>query len=800
MLTCQSFVNRNRSGFSRTLTQQLPRFISASLFSSDSSSSQPEVNVSLSSGRVVQISSGNLARFANGSAVVTIGDTAVMATAVSKSKPGGSSSSFLPLVVDYRQKAAAAGRIPTNFLRRELGPSEKEILSARLVDRSVRPLFPAEFRCDTQLVCNILAIDASNLPDVQAINAASAALSLSDIPWNGPVGAVRIGLVDKEIIINPTRKELQSSDLDLVVSATKQNLVVMLEGKGNVVNENELRMAIKKGTQEAQLIINGIEKLQKQSGKPKRTLDPLIPVDQEIEDAVRTMSEMRLREIFRDFAHDKISRDVAVSNTRGDTLDKVWSSYPSVDPALISDVFNRFTKKVFREMVFEENRRCDGRYLDDVRKISCSVNLYKPLHGSSLFQRGQTQVLATVALDSPESALKLDHLTSLDTGVKSKNFFLHYEFPPYATGETGKIGPVGRREIGHGALAEKGLLPVIPSDHPFTIRLTSEVLESNGSSSMATVCAGSMALMDAGIPITEPAAGVAIGLLTKYENNDTKHLQDYRILTDLLGIEDYMGDMDMKVAGTRKGMTAIQADIKVPGIPLKVVMESLQKAMEARFKVLDIMGETISATRSLRKDCWPVTDKMLIEPHQRSKLIGPGGLNLRKLYLETGVQVNQEDDCSFRIFAPSEAAMHEAKEYLDGLMKVEKIPDLEFGAIYTARIVELKDTGVMVTLYPSMPPTLLHNSQLDQRKIAHPSALGLEVGSDLQVKYFGRDPVSGFMRLSRKVLQGPATSLIRNLDRSTAINSNTSSTLNASSPTENSNSNSQSSGGAEVKS
>ncbi|EAT48007.1 AAEL000922-PA [Aedes aegypti] len=731
----------------------------------------PDVDVALSTGRVIRISSGKYARFADGCSVVSVGDTAVMVTAVAKPKPSGGNNSFLPLVVDYRQKAAAAGRIPTNFLRRELGPSEKEILAARLVDRSIRPMFPAEYRSDTQLVCNMLAIDSSNLPDVQAINAASAALALSDIPWNGPIGAVRVGLVDNEIIINPTRKELQLSSLDLVVTAAKQNLVVMLEGRGNVVNENELRMAIKKGTKEAQLIINGIEKLQKSFGKPKRTLDPLPQAAEEIEAAVRTMAEMRLREIFRDFAHDKLSRDQAVTNSRTDTIDKVWSSYPNVDPALITDCFNRFSKTVFREMIFEENRRCDGRQLDDLRKISCGVNLHKPLHGSALFQRGQTQVFATVALDSHESALKLDPITSLDMGVKSKNFFLHYEFPPYATGETGKIGPVGRREIGHGALAEKGLVPIIPHEHPFTIRLTAEVLESNGSSSMATVCAGSMALMDAGIPVQEAAAGVAIGLVTKYENNDTKHLQDYRILTDLLGIEDYMGDMDMKVAGTRRGMTAIQADIKVPGIPLKVVMESLQKAMEARFRILDIMDETIASARTLKKDCWPVTDQLQIEPHQRSKLVGPGGINIRRLYLETGVQLNQEDEHTFRIFAPSEAAMHEAKEYLESLMKVEKIPDLEFGAIYTAKIVELKDTGVMVTLYPSMPPALLHNSQLDQRKIAHPSALGLEVGSEIQVKYFGRDPVSGFMRLSRKVLQGPATGMIRNLDRSASSSS-----------------------------
>ena len=538
-----------------------------------------------------------------------------------------------------------------------------------------------------------------------------------------------------------------------------------MEGKGNVVLLQELQKAIKIATQEAQLIIQGIEKLQKTFGKPKRVLEPVRRVSEEIESAVRSMCEMRLREIFRDFSHDKISRDNAVSVVRTDTLDRVWSSYPGEDPTLISDCINRFVKDIFREMIFTEERRCDGRYLDDMRRISCSVDLYKPLHGSALFQRGQTQVLATVSLDSQESALKLDTISALDSGLKSKNFFLHYEFPPYATGETGKIGPIGRREIGHGALAEKGLVPIIPNNYPFTIRLTSEVLESNGSSSMATVCAGSLALMDAGVPISAPAAGVAIGLITKYENNDTKHMEDYKILTDLLGIEDYLGDMDMKIAGTSKGITAIQADLKIPGIPLKVVMEALQKATDAKGRILDIMENCMPSFRKIRKDCWPVSSQFKIEPHQRARLIGPGGLNIRKLYLETGVQLTQESEESYVLFAPSQSAMDEAKEYIENLMRVEKTPELEFGGIYTAKVVEIKDIGVMVTLYPAMPPTLLHNSQLDQRKVAHPSALGLEVGNEIQVKYFGRDPVSGYMRLSRKVLQGPAALVVRNLDK-----------------------------------
>uniref|UniRef100_A0A1B0GPF7 polyribonucleotide nucleotidyltransferase n=1 Tax=Phlebotomus papatasi TaxID=29031 RepID=A0A1B0GPF7_PHLPP len=719
------------------------------------------VEAVFSNSRTLSLTSGKYARFASGSVVAEMGDTAVMVTTVAKQKP--TSGGFVPLIVDYRQKSAAAGRIPTNFLRRELGPSEKEILSARLIDRSVRPMFSSDFRYETQVVCNLLAVDHANLPDVCAVNAASAALSVSDIPWNGPVGAVRMGLCDGEIIVNPTRRELQASSLDLVVTATRQNLVVMLEGRGDIVLLNDVQKAIKQGTKEAQHVINAIEKLQKEHGRQKRTLEALPEVPEDVFQAIRMGSEIRLREIFRDTAHDKISRDVAVQAVRVEVLESVKGDFPDAEVSLLEGAFNRYCREVFRELIFERDLRCDGRGLDDLRNISCKIDLHKPLHGSALFQRGQTQVFCTVALDSQESAMKLDTISALDSGVRAKNFFLHYEFPPYATGEIGRIGPIGRREMGHGALAEKGLLPTLPSDFPFTVRLTAEVLESNGSSSMASVCAGSLALMDAGVPLSAPAAGVAIGLVTKCQ--DPKHLEDYKLLTDLLGIEDYMGDMDMKVAGTRKGITALQADIKIPGLPLKVVMEALQKATDAKSKILDIMKLTISESRRVKKDSWPVSDKITVEPHQRSKLIGPGGVNLKKIYLETGAQLTADSETTFTLFAPSQSAMDEAREMIEVFLKFDRVPDLEFGAIYTAKIVDVKDIGVMVTLYPSMPPALLHNSQLDQRKIAHPSVLGLEVGQEIQVKYFGRDPVSGFMRLSRKVLQGPSTT-VRNLDRS----------------------------------
>ncbi|XP_022913782.2 polyribonucleotide nucleotidyltransferase 1, mitochondrial [Onthophagus taurus] len=710
-----------------------------------------ETDVAFSNGINLKISSGKYARFADGCAVATLGDTSVMVTAVSKTK--STPSNFLPLVVDYKQKSAAAGRIPTNFFRRELGPTEREILTSRLIDRSLRPLFPENYNFETQLMCNMLAVDSVNNPDVISINAASAALSLSDIPWNGPVGAVRVGLIDNELLINPTRKEMQSSDLNLIVTATKHNLVVMLEAQANCVHLPEFTKAIKKGTQEAVLVVNAIEKMQKKFGKPKRNVETPSNLSAEITEALEILLKTRIREIFQNYKHDKLSRDYALNDVRNDVSEKIKTSYPDVESSLINEGINNVIKHEFRELIFEQNIRCDGRSLSDLRNITCQVDLFKPLHGSALFQRGQTQVFCTVTLDSHQSALKMDSLSMLTSGVKEKNFFLHYEFPPYATKETGRVGPIGRREMGHGALAEKGLNATLPKDYPFTIRLTSEVLESNGSSSMASVCGGSLALMDAGVPIIAPAAGVAIGLMTKYSNNDTKHMEDYRILTDILGIEDYLGDMDFKIAGTKKGITALQADIKIPGLPLKIVMEAVQQGVEAKSRILDIMHSCIDKPRQKSKDNWPVSETLQIEPNKRGKLLGVGGVNLKKIFLETGVQINQVDDNSYEIFAPSQQAMNEAQEIINNLLTTEKIPELEFGGVYKATIVELRDIGVMVTLYSGMPPALLHNSQLDQRKVAHPSALGLEVGQEFQVKYFGRDPVSGLMRLSRKVLQ-----------------------------------------------
>ncbi|XP_042788249.1 polyribonucleotide nucleotidyltransferase 1, mitochondrial isoform X2 [Panthera leo] len=701
--------------------------------------------------RKLEISSGKLARFADGSAVVQSGDTAVMVTAVSKTKP--SPSQFMPLVVDYRQKAAAAGRIPTNYLRREIGSSDKEILTSRVIDRSIRPLFPAGYFYDTQVLCNLLAVDGVNEPDVLAING----------------GAVRIGMIDGECVVNPTRKEMSSSTLNLVVAGAPKSQIVMMEASAENILQQDFCHAIKVGVKYTQQIIQGIQQLVKEIGVTKRTPQKLFTPSPEIVEHTHKLAMERLYAVFTDYEHDKISRDEAINKIRLDTEEQLKEKFPEADTYEIIESFNVVAKEVFRSIILNEYKRCDGRDLTSLRNINCEVDMFKILHGSALFQRGQTQVLCTVTFDSLESSIKSDRIITAINGIKDKNFMLHYEFPPYATNEIGKVTGVNRRELGHGALAEKALYPVIPKDFPFTIRVTSEVLESNGSSSMASACGGSLALMDAGVPISSAVAGVAIGLVTK-NNPDKDEIEDYRLLTDILGIEDYNGDMDFKIAGTNKGITALQADIKLPGIPIKIVMEAIQQASVAKKEILQIMNKTISKPRASRKENGPVVETIQVPLSKRAKFVGPGGYHLKKLQAETGVTISQVDEETFSVFAPTPSAMHEARDFITEICRDDQEHQLEFGAVYTATITEIRDTGVMVKLYPNMTAVLLHNTQLDQRKIKHPTALGLEVGQEIQVKYFGRDPADGRMRLSRKVLQSPATTVVKTLnDRSSIV-------------------------------
>uniref|UniRef100_A0A8B9T5A9 polyribonucleotide nucleotidyltransferase n=1 Tax=Anas platyrhynchos TaxID=8839 RepID=A0A8B9T5A9_ANAPL len=673
--------------------------------------------------RKMELSSGKLARFADGSAVVQLGDTAVMVTAVSKTKP--STSQFMPLVVDYRQKAAG-----------KLGTTDKEILTSRVIDRSIRPLFPVGYFYDTQILCNLLAVDGVNDPDILAINGASAALALSDIPWNGPIGAVRVGLIDGETVINPTRKQMSSSILNLVVAGAPQNQVVMLEATAENILQQDFCHAIKVGVKHTQHIIQGIQQLVKEQGVVKRTVQKLFVAPEEIVEC--------------------ISRDEAINKIRLETEEQLKEKFPEAEPYEIMESFNVVSKDIFRNLILNEYRRCDGRDLTSLRDIKCEVNMFKMLHGSALFQRGQTQVLCTVTFDSIESSVKSDLIS---TAVRYVYLYGFLSFPPYATNEIGKVT---------GALAERALKPIIPQDFPFTIRVTSEVLESNGSSSMASACGGSLALMDAGVPVSSAVAGVAVGLVTKY-SPEKGDLEDYRLLTDILGIEDYYGDMDFKMAGTNKGITALQVDLKLPGIPIKVVMEAIQQGTAAKREILQIMNQTLAKPRPNRKENGPVVETIHVPLSKRLRFIGPGAYNLKKLQAQTGVTLSQLDEETYSVFAPTPSAMHEAREFIREICKDDQEVNLEFGAVYTATITEIRDSGVMIKLYPNMTPVLLHNSQLDQRKIKHPSALGLEVGQEIQVKYFGRDPTDGRMRLSRKILQSPATTVLKTLTDKNSI-------------------------------
>uniref|UniRef100_A0AAR2M5R5 Polyribonucleotide nucleotidyltransferase 1, mitochondrial n=1 Tax=Pygocentrus nattereri TaxID=42514 RepID=A0AAR2M5R5_PYGNA len=696
----------------------------------------------------LEISTGKLARFADGCSVVQLGETSVMVTAVSKTKP--SPSHFMPLVVDYRQKAAAAGRIPTNYLRREIGTTDLEILTSRLIDRSLRPLFPAGYFYDTQVLCNILAVDGVNDPDVLSINAASAALALSDIPWNGPVGAVRVGLVDGEFIVNPTRKEMSSSTLNLVVTGAPSSQVVMMEAAAENVLQQDFCHAVKVGVKHTQQIIHAIQQLAREQKVVKRTPSKLFSAPVEMVEYQHACDRIYL--ILQ------VSRDEAVNKIRLDTEEKMKEKFPQAEQFEVIEAFDVVLKEVFRNLVLNEYRRCDGRDLTSLRDISCEVDLFKPLHGSALFQRGQTQKL--------RCSVFLFLVFLFNSGIKDKNFMLHYEFPPYATNETGKMGGLNRRELGHGALAEKALRPVIPKDFPFTIRVTSEVLESNGVS-----CGGKpfMLMIRISVPISSAVAGVAIGLISKPNPEKASEIQDYRLLTDILGIEDYNGDMDFKMAGTSKGITALQADIKIPGLPLKIVMEAIQQATVAKKEILGIMNKTISKPRASRKENGPLVENVRVPMSRRARFVGPGGYNLRRLQAQTGVTISQVDEETFSIFAPTPSAMNEAQEFVTEICKDDQEQQLEFGAVYTATITEIRDVGVMVKLYPNMTPVLLHNSQLDHKRIKHPTALGLEVGQQIQVKYFGRDPTDGRMRLSRKVLQSPAATVVKTLSERQSI-------------------------------
>lgn len=724
------------------------------------------------SNKAITFKSANLAKFSDGACTCSLGETNVLVTAVcenSKQSSGG----FTPFTVDYKQKAAAAGRIPLTHIRRDIGFSESEILTSRMIDRSVRPGFDIGFNRTTQVVCNLLSVDGHNDPDILAINGASASLSISDIPWNGPIGAVRMGLVGEILVPNPTRKEQEESRVNLVIASNANGNIMMLEGFcREPVLLNDIVKAIKSGVKKCNSVIDSIKKLQIDVGKPKRELDQSHKPTPEHINYVYDNARQRLETILTDYSLDKVSRDKRMKEVHEPLLEDFKSAFPTGDhiPAQFYEAFKSAVRKCYVDILKQKRLRCDGRKFTEIRPINCEIDLYKPLHGSALFQRGQTQVFCSATFDSPDTSFKNDPITLLTSGIKEKNFMLHYEFPPFATNEVGRIGSLpGRREIGHGALAERALRPMIPDNHDMTIRLNCEVLESNGSSSMASVCAGSLSLMDASVDIKENVAGVSVGLFKDESNWDE---ENEIILTDILGFEDYIGDMDFKIAGTKRAITALQLDVKPTfGIPPKILYKALNHGHTAKEKIITIMNGVIRQPREVKKKNHPILKTIYIPAHKKSKFIGLGGSNLKKLTAHIGVKITMLDETvegnfddkegrgNAVLFAPNKDALEEAEDFIQKLLEREtREPELDFNGIYSATIEEIRPNGVMVTLYPNMTPTLLHNSQLDIRAVSHPSALNLSVGQQIQVKYFGRDPASGQMRLSRKTLQISGTS------------------------------------------
>jgi polyribonucleotide nucleotidyltransferase len=677
-------------------------------------------------GRPFSIETGRMAKQAGGAAFVVFGETVILATATAQSTPR-EGIDFFPLTCDYQEKTFAAGKIPGGFFKREGRPAEKEILSSRLIDRPIRPLFPSGFNCETQVISTVLSHDKENDPDVVSIVGASTALVLSDIPFNGPIAAVRIGRLDGKFVINPTQSQLPELDLNIVVAGSR-DAIVMVEGGARMQPENVVLEALFTAHEAMQPLIEMQEKLRGLAGKPKRTVSQ-VPVDAALEARVKDLGLPKLKAALQKTA--KHERYDALDAAK----DEVVGAFATEAPDRVKDVakaFSKLKKHVVREAILKEGRRLDGRGLADVRPITCDVELLPRTHGSALFTRGETQALVVATLGTSSDEQKIDALI----GEHYKRFMLHYNFPPFSTGEVKFLRSPGRREIGHGALAERALAPIIPTeeDFPYTVRIVSEVLESNGSSSMATVCGGSLSLMDAGVPIKAPVAGVAMGLIREGD--------EVRVLSDILGDEDHLGDMDFKVAGTEAGITAVQMDIKIGGVTRAIMSKALEQARESRLHILRIMNSTIATPRSDLSTYAPRIVTIRIKPDRIRDLIGPGGKVIRGIVEETGAKIDVEDDGTVRVASADGTALEKALERIRGITA-----EAEVGRIYRGTVRKIVDFGAFVEIFPGTDG-LVHISQLANERVRKVSDV-LKEGDVIDVKVLEVDR-SGKIRLSRK--------------------------------------------------
>jgi polyribonucleotide nucleotidyltransferase len=677
-------------------------------------------------GRRLSIETGRVAKQAGGAALVQFGETVALVTATA-SRSAREGIDFFPLTCDYVEKTFAAGKIPGGFFKREGRQAEKEILTSRLIDRPTRPLFPKGFRCETQVISTVLSHDRENDPDMISIVGASAALSLSDIPWNGPVAAVRVGRIGGSLVINPTTTQLADSDLNLIVAASR-DAIVMVEGGARMMPEAELLDALFTAHKAAQPLIDMQEELVRQAGKPKRPVETPAR-DAALEAAVREHALPKLRAALAKSV--KQERYAALDDAHDETQAALGGDDP-VRVKLVGELVDKLKKQVVREAIVREGKRVDGRGLAEVRPITCEVEVLPRTHGSALFTRGETQALVVTTLGTSSDEQKIDALI----GEHYKKFMLHYNFPPFSTGETKFLRGPGRREIGHGALAERALLPVLPgeSEFPYTIRIVSEVLESNGSSSMATVCGGSLSLMQAGVPVKGAVAGVAMGLI--------KEGDEVRVLSDILGDEDHLGDMDFKVAGTRDGVTAVQMDIKIGGVTRAIMQQALEQARAARLHILGKMDEALPAPRPDLSTYAPRIVTLRIKTDRIRDLIGPGGKTIRGIVEETGCKIDVEDDGTVFVASADGASMQRAVDWIRGLTA-----EAEVGKIYRGTVRKVVDFGAFVEIMPGTDG-LVHISQLANERVRQVTDVVRE-GDVIDVKVLEIDK-SGKIRLSRK--------------------------------------------------
>lgn len=677
-------------------------------------------------GRPLTIETGKIAKQANGSVLIRYGETAVVVAVTGTDTPR-EGVDFFPLTVDFEEKMYAVGKIPGGFLRREGRPPETAILTSRLIDRPIRPMFPDGYHNDVQIVATAVSVDPDNAPDITAMIGASCALSISDIPFEGPIAGVRVGRVDGKFIINPTLEQAAVSEMNVAVAGTKE-AILMVEAGAKEVSEQVMLDAILFGHEEIKKLVAFQEQIQAEVGKPKMEFTPYVPPEA-LSKEIMEYGEPKIHDALMD--PDKLHRDKMVSETKEAILEHFVELYPESEID-IAHIVQKLVKKVFRHIITHDKIRPDGRALDEVRPISCEVGLLARPHGCSLFTRGQTQVLNCLALAPLREAQTLDGLGTELT----KRYIHHYNFPPYSVGETKPLRSPGRREIGHGALAERALLPVIPSEEefPYTIRLVSEVLESNGSSSMASTCASTLSLMDAGVPIKAPVSGVAMGLV--------KEGDDITILTDIQGLEDANGDMDFKVAGTEKGITAIQMDIKIDGINRQIFEQALEQARKGRAYILGKMLECIPAPRPSLKEHAPKITTLKINPDKIKDVIGPGGKVIKKITEESGAKIDIEEDGTVYVAAADQASANKAIEAINAITA-----EPEIGKIYTGKVTRLMNFGAFVEFMPGREG-LVHISQLAKERVEKVEDV-VNVGDEIVVKLVEID-AKGRMNLSRK--------------------------------------------------